>query len=507
MALNPITLEPSAPGERALADRLNQALVRELLIRTKASGPALIGAAVLMWLLMRPWAGAVVTVLIGLLCGLTVLRIVSAFWFERGHVPHMRAFLVFTLTNCLIGIVLGAVILEANAALPPLRLAMFTVVVVAVDFGAMVSLAGSQLSYLAYLGPNAAATIYAAFAFPLADVAHLYQAMALVFALSMLVMGRAVHRSVRRQLELQLRLEGSLEELQETQARLVDASRQAGRADVATAVIHNVGNVLNSVNVSAAVVVSAIAGWKTAGLAKVVALLGEHDDDLAAFLRDDPRGQKIVPYLVQIIDAIERDKRAVTGELQSLSRNIEHIRNVVRSQQVQVTSAAVAETFPVETLLEDAIKFSAGTHHSSEIEVVRRFEALPPAVLDRHKALQILLNLFANARDAVTANPLGERRIIVHAERAGAGELAIAIEDNGCGIAHEHLDRIFTLGFTTKPHGHGLGLHYSACAARELGGNLTASSAGPGRGAQFRLTLPLGSERAARATGAALRGR
>jgi C4-dicarboxylate-specific signal transduction histidine kinase len=107
--------------------------------------------------------------------------------------------------------------------------------------------------------------------------------------------------------------------------------------------------------------------------------------------------------------------------------------------------------------------------------------------------LQILIIVLANARDAVMTRARGERRITVHARRGASGELEIAVDDNGCGIDPEHIDRMFSLGFTTKPSGRGLGLHYSACAARELKGHLTARSAGVGTGASFLLALPFGA--------------
>ena len=64
------------------------------------------------------------------------------------------------------------------------------------------------------------------------------------------------------------------------------------------------------------------------------------------------------------------------------------------------------------------------------------------------------------------------------------------MEDTGCGIPPENLSRIFTFGFTTRPGGHGFGLHASALAAAEMGGSLTAASDGVGRGARFTLDLP-----------------
>ena len=278
--------------------------------------------------------------------------------------------------------------------------------------------------------------------------------------------------------------------LRDTQAQLVEASRQAGRSDVATAVLHNVGNVLNSVNVSASLVNDIVGRLKTSNLSKIADMITQHRDDLGRFFRDDHRGQKLPEYFSQLQDVLERDKTAALTELRSLMKNLDHVKIVVSSQQSYVKPGGAPETFEVHQLLEDALKLSPVSREQDAIEIVRRFDALPPVKLDRHKALQILVNLLANARDAVMAKAAGERQIAVGVHRGSSGNFEVVIQDNGCGIAPRDLEKIFQLGFTTKIEGNGLGLHYSACAALELHGNLTARSEGLGSGASFLLVLP-----------------
>jgi PAS domain S-box-containing protein len=278
---------------------------------------------------------------------------------------------------------------------------------------------------------------------------------------------------------------------EQLQAQLVEASRLAGRSDVAKAVLHNVGNVLNSVSVSATLINERITNARTSNLSKVATMITDHRDDLARFLRDDPRGQKLPTYFTELAAVLERDRTATLGELESLLRSVEHIKVIVSSQQSHVRQRAVVETFEVHDLLDEALRLTGASSHARAIEVVRQLEPLPPVRLDRHKTLQILTNLLTNASDAVMIKHVGERRIVVDARRGAQGNLEIAVTDNGCGVDAENLDRIFQLGFTTKPTGQGLGLHYSACAARELRGTLSATSAGVGSGASFLLVLPL----------------
>jgi ligand-binding sensor domain-containing protein/signal transduction histidine kinase len=289
--------------------------------------------------------------------------------------------------------------------------------------------------------------------------------------------------------------------LRDTQAQLVEASRLAGRSDVATAVLHNVGNVLNSVSVSATVANDIVTGFRTANMSRIATMIAEHRADLGRFFRDDPRGQRLPDYFMQLQEVLERDRQAALTELKSLLSNIDHIKVVVSSQQSHIRPGGVAEVFEVHHLIEDALRLSPASRAQDAIEIVREIDPLPQVTLDRHKTLQILTNLFANARDAVSTTA-GARRIRVAARRRADDAFEIAIEDNGCGIDPQNLVRIFELGFTTKIDGQGLGLHYSACAARELRGNLTARSAGIGLGATFLLVLPI-EARNARAGAAA----
>src|SRR5581483_186954 len=122
------------------------------------------------------------------------------------------------------------------------------------------------------------------------------------------------------------KLTASLDAQREMQRQLVDASRQAGMAEVATSVLHNVGNALNSVNVSANVVNEAVSASKSAGLAKVVRVFDEHAADLPSFLANDERGRKLPAYLGQLAQAVEKERKQVLDELRSLQKNIDHIK-------------------------------------------------------------------------------------------------------------------------------------------------------------------------------------
>lgn len=280
-------------------------------------------------------------------------------------------------------------------------------------------------------------------------------------------------------------------ELKETHQKLLDASRQAGMAEVATSVLHNVGNVLNSVNVSASLVVDQIQHSRAAGLKKMVTLLRAHEGDLAHFMTEDPKGKQVLPYLEGMADQLDQEQTGALQELELLTKNIEHIKDIVSVQQAYAKVSGVIETVSVKELIEDALRMNVGALTRHEIQVSREYQpALPSIAVEKHKVLQILVNLISNAKTACHDSGRPDKRLAISARNGGCW-IRIAISDNGVGIAGENLTRIFSHGFTTRQGGHGFGLHSGALAARELGGQLLVQSEGLGRGATFTLELPV----------------
>ncbi|HSZ16102.1 MAG TPA: ATP-binding protein [Terracidiphilus sp.] len=285
--------------------------------------------------------------------------------------------------------------------------------------------------------------------------------------------------------------DAALAELAEAQRRLIDLSRISGMAEVATGVLHNVGNVLNSVNVSATIVADHLRASRIGQMSELVGLLEEHRSGLNDFLTHDPRGQRVLPYMGNLSRHLEQEREQMGKEVASLSQHIGHIKEIVSMQQTYARPAGVYEKVPLPDLMEDLQGLSRPgiERHDIQFRIEDDFSA--PITTDRHKVLQILLNLVSNAKDAVKVRDASERRITIHIVRVGEERMAIRVTDNGIGILPANRVRIFSHGFTTKADGHGFGLHSSALAAKQLGGSLTVESEGSNRGATFVLELPI----------------
>jgi signal transduction histidine kinase len=262
-------------------------------------------------------------------------------------------------------------------------------------------------------------------------------------------------------------------------------------AEIATTVLHNVGNVLNSVNISAELVSSQMRTSKAQGLGKVAQLMNQHVNDLSYFLTRDHKGKMLPDYLLKLAEVVTAEQQGIIEELGRLTKGVDHIKTIVAAQQSYAVAVSVVETVPVPELIDDALRMSVGSMARQDVTLVKEIADLPLLSLDRHRVLLILVNLIRNAKQALDGLIDRSPCITFVAALADGPVLRITVADNGNGIAPEYLARIFSHGFTTRKDGHGFGLHSCALAAREMGGSLTVHSDGAGQGATFTLDIPL----------------
>lgn len=284
-------------------------------------------------------------------------------------------------------------------------------------------------------------------------------------------------------------LTAEITERRRLEKALVDASRQAGMAEVATGILHNVGNVLNSVNISLQVMRENLERSQWENLRRGADMIAAQGENFARFVAEDPKGRILPSFIVKVAAALGDEHQAAREEVARLVRNVEHIKEIVAAQQSLAKTAGLSERVAPRELLDEAERMTQASLLRHGIDLAREYAEAPEILTDRHRVLQILVNFITNAIHAVKPNAPGGRRITLRLERRERG-VAFVVADNGVGIAAENLNRIFTHGFTTRRNGHGFGLHSGALAARLLGGTVQVASGGPGRGAAFSLELP-----------------
>jgi PAS domain S-box-containing protein len=290
-------------------------------------------------------------------------------------------------------------------------------------------------------------------------------------------------RDVTKNVEMQKALEDS-------NRQLMEATRQAGMAEVATGVLHNVGNVLTSINVTANLISDRFRDSKVTSIFKVCALLREHQANLSNFFATDPRASKLPTYLESLANNLDKERTDTMSDLTTLLKSIDHVKDIIWMQQSYASVAGMVEPLVPSETIEDAIKLSTNALQRHNVHVEKQYAKTPPARAERHKVLQILVNLISNAKKAMDCKEPSQRHLLIRVENGQNETIQIKVVDNGIGIPAENLTKIFSHGFTTRKDGHGFGLHSSALAASQMGGTLGAESEGVGKGATFTLTLP-----------------
>jgi signal transduction histidine kinase len=287
---------------------------------------------------------------------------------------------------------------------------------------------------------------------------------------------------------LQRKVSEQTRELREAQSRLLAEARRAGMAQIATNVLHNVGNVLNNVNVSAHVLAERVRVSRAARVADLAALLQGNSEDLGRYFESDRKGRLLPGYVRELGEALERERGELLGELARLTASVDHIKNVVAMQQSYAGASGTLDAALITELIDDALRIQEHELARHRVTVSRSYEHVRPAPIDKTRVMQILVNLIENAQQAMQGTE-GERRLEIAAS-ADEACIQVSVRDRGCGIAPDDMHRLFSHGFTTRSSGHGFGLHSCMLAAQEMGGSLTAASEGPGMGATFVLELP-----------------
>ncbi len=285
-------------------------------------------------------------------------------------------------------------------------------------------------------------------------------------------------------------------ELEEAQTQMVDLAYQAGMSQIASTVLHNLGNSLNGVKVYAAGLHEHSRRLSLAPLADLAQKIGEkspEDIDGAFF-------PKLSRLLTRLHQKLDKHHGRVHEDAKVLSSLVDDTVQLLASQQRHVTIGSQKyEHAPLSEVLDEALRVCGVTESAHQtlaeaaqpgrLQIVRQYQDLRPCRYERHTTLQIFANLITNARDALKRKGHDDPILTLRVTRNRDGVHASVI-DNGVGFGENVAKRLFQHGFTTRRQGHGIGLHSAQLQAKAMKGQLRAHSEGPGCGATFTLTLP-----------------
>lgn len=299
-------------------------------------------------------------------------------------------------------------------------------------------------------------------------------------------------KNLERQVEARTReLAAMNEEVLLVNRQLAESARLAGMAESATNLLHNVGNALNSALTSAELMIENIqdeAGARLLNRIETLVEKNQHDPD---YFAANDMGKRLPSALTEVSQILIDTRREAVHELQSFTRNIEFIGEILANQETFDQEHRPIEAVDINLLVEDALQMNGNLIRNGNIELIEDFETLPLVHLCKSDFLQIVSNLVKNACEAIAMNPADqEPRLTVRTTLQEQGWVALIIKDSGVGVEPEHLQKLFQYGFTTKPKGHGFGLHYCANVLKAMGGDIAVSSDGKGKGTTFTLLFP-----------------
>jgi signal transduction histidine kinase len=286
-------------------------------------------------------------------------------------------------------------------------------------------------------------------------------------------------------------LNKSLEQkIKERTKELVEKAHKAGMAEIATETLHNIGNILNSINASLEAMHIAWRDSPFQGLGNANKLLAENIDRLDEFIGADPRGKKLMHYYLKLDEPMKQTSETVEKTIRRIAGKIDSIRDVIIAQQNYAGVGGFSENVKLSALVDDALAMETGSFERWGISISKEFAEVPTATAQKAKLVHILVNLFKNAKSAMMECSPGEKKLTISISQDGAA-VFLRVKDSGSGIQQENLTKIFSHGFTTKKDGHGFGLHSCANYMKEMGGEMWAESEGAGKGAVFVLKFPL----------------
>ncbi|RIK76091.1 MAG: hypothetical protein DCC67_14340 [Planctomycetota bacterium] len=280
-----------------------------------------------------------------------------------------------------------------------------------------------------------------------------------------------------------------VEHLAQYRQKLQESAHRSGMEEVASEVLHNVGNAVNSAICSTEALRESLAASKAAGLGRAAALLREQGPHAAAFFAADPRGPKLIDYLIALDDSLQAELAEQRAEADRLLAVVCHIRDVVAAQQAYTGQAEYRQETSLAALVDESLMLNREALSAHGVAVSVDLPELPDLLLSKTKVTQVLVNLVRNAIEAMQEQPMAERKLAISAHLTADQGIEIEVTDTGHGFTEEVREKLFMHGFTTKPTGRGLGLHYCANAVLGSGGAISGDSPGPCRGATFRIRL------------------
>lgn len=285
-------------------------------------------------------------------------------------------------------------------------------------------------------------------------------------------------------------VESNIEQLEKAEAELAEKSRKAGMAEIAAGVLHNVANVLSSVNSSNTFIKDTAKNSNVDGLIKANQLLRDHIDHIDQFIFEDPKGKKLLKYYLKLEEPLKKERDDIVSQSERLDEKISIINDVIIAQQSHAGSVRNTSETSLTDIVEITLSLQDDLADQDSLNIIKDLKATTPVIAERSKLIHVLVNFIKNAVESMEENHPENKNLTIKSWE-DSYKVYLSVTDNGSGIKDENLDKIFAHTYTTKKKGHGFGLHSSANYMQEMGGKIEVVSQGVGKGTTFTLVFPI----------------
>ncbi|MCP4756373.1 MAG: response regulator [Proteobacteria bacterium] len=282
------------------------------------------------------------------------------------------------------------------------------------------------------------------------------------------------------------------QELERTHKELVEKAHKAGMADIASGIVHNVGNVLTSVKTSAQLINNVMAESLVDNLKMANELLRQNMDCLEEFILDNPKGKMLMQYYLKVEEGLVGEREQTLQLNDRLLEKVNAIADIIAAHQSYAGADSLMEESSLAKIVEDALTMKSERIEQHNIAIMKKFSEVPRVPIQKTKLLHVLINVIENAVEAMLEIPPQERKMTMVVSRDENTEAVnITVRDSGPGVQQDNLERIFAYGFTSKKGRYGLGLHSSANYMTEMGGRIWAANNADDKGLTTSLQLPI----------------
>ncbi|MDJ0834995.1 MAG: two-component regulator propeller domain-containing protein [Acidobacteriota bacterium] len=261
-----------------------------------------------------------------------------------------------------------------------------------------------------------------------------------------------------------------------------------GKAEFATTILHNIGNILNSLRISCDQGERTLRGTKLKQILRAMEMLKKNQDQ-PDYLTEDPRGKLLPEYLLTAGSILSEEQQEVLTEFEEMSEKINLMKDIIETQQAHAKLSLMDEGQELNLIVENALKVQDEALERRHITLKTILGDVSLIKVQKTQLMHIIINLLKNAAEAMET-VMDRDRVLTVETRQNGKTVQLVIRDTGVGIAAEHLKKMFSYGFTTKESGHGFGLHFCWRAMKEMGGTITVESEGRDMGAEFVMTFP-----------------